>query len=88
MGPAMEERFCIAHCARTNFSNWKYWKHGIGSTLAALRNHQDVTAVALLIHCVTGSYLEYKNEATTAKQIWERPCSTFKPRSMSNKLYL
>jgi len=104
MGPVTEERFGITQFAGTNFSIWKFRvetlliKHNVAhcltekiptdSTAKATFIEKDTTAIALLVQCVADSHLEYVKDATTAKAIWERLCSTFEPRGTSNKLFL
>jgi len=104
MGPVTEERFGITQFAGTNFSNWKFrvkilLKKNNGAhclteetpseaSAEAAFTGKDATAIALLVQCVADSHLEYVKDATTAKAIWERLCSTFEPKSTSNKLLL
>jgi len=104
MGPGTEERFGITQFAGTNFSNWKFRveillrKHNVAHCLTeetpsetaakAAFIGKDATAIPLLVQCVADSHLEYVKDATTARAIWERLCSTFEPRGTSNKLFL
>jgi len=104
MGPVTEERFGITQFVGPNFSNWKFRvkillrKHNVAHCLKeetpsetaakAAFIGKDATAIALLVQCVADSHLEYVKDATTARAIWERLCSTFEPRGTSNKLFL
>lgn len=104
MGPVTEERFGITQFAGTNFSNWKFRveillrKNNVAHCLTEETQSEtaakdafigkDATAIALLVQCVADSHLEYVKDATTARAIWERLCSTFEPRGTSNKLFL